>query len=80
MPTPPTPFAIVIGRKTKGFYLSRKLILNFRGKETPTTLLKVANFFTEIKPQICKNECQTEFPNISSSELVLNLSIPELHG
>jgi len=41
--------------------------------------VKVANFFTEIKPQICQHQCQIEFPNFGFSQLVWNLSRLEGH-
>jgi len=40
----------------------------------------VANFFTEIKPQICQHKCQSEFPNFRCSELVWKLSGLQEHG
>ena len=52
----PTPFPIVIGQRTKGFYFRwltslklSEISLNFNGEKTPTTGPKVANFFTKIK-------------------------------
>jgi len=63
----PPPFPIVIGRTT-GFYFRQltnlkfsDISFNFRGRKTPTTWVKVDNFFTEINHKFCKHNAEQNF-------------------
>ena len=55
----------MIGRTTKVFYIRwltklkiLKISLNFRGKKTPTSQPKGANFFTKINHKFCKHSAK----------------------
>jgi len=56
-----------------------KISLNIRGKKTPTSQPKGANFFTKINHKFCKRNAK-HFFQTSSPRTALKLSRPSGHG